>query len=114
MLKVVHGGLNNSQSRSGSLWAGDLSRWGILPISVILQTGIGIWLAVGWLIFPDFNCVFIPVKHARVLGWHTRHGHLQARCLTRGHWLAWYINCMYNSSIMKDAESGNIMHGHCE
>ena len=35
--------------------------------------------------FPDFNCVSIPVKHARVLGWHTRHGHLQARCLTRGH-----------------------------
>ena len=47
MLKVVHGGLNYLQSRSGSLWAGDLSRWGILPISVILQTGIGIWLAVG-------------------------------------------------------------------
>ena len=48
-------------------------------------------LAYSWLkqkkclIFPDFNCVFIPVKHARALGWHTRHGHLQARCLTRGH-----------------------------
>ena len=47
MLKVVHGGLNYLQSRSGSLMAGDLSRWGILPISVILQTEIGIWLAVG-------------------------------------------------------------------
>ena len=32
---------------SGSLWAGDLSRLGILTISVILQTEIGIWLAVG-------------------------------------------------------------------
>ena len=28
-------------------WSGDLSRWGILPISVILQTGIEIWLAIG-------------------------------------------------------------------
>ena len=34
--------------------------------------------------FPDFNGVSIPVKHARVLRWHTRHGHLQVRCLTRG------------------------------
>ena len=45
-------------------------------------------LACCWLkqkIVSDFNCVSIPVKHARVLGWHTRHGHLQARCLTRGH-----------------------------
>ena len=33
---------------------------------------------------PDTNGVPIPVKHARVLGWHTRNGHLQARCLTRG------------------------------
>ena len=47
MLKVVHGGLNYLQSRSGSLWAGDLSSRGILPISVILQTEIGVWLAVG-------------------------------------------------------------------
>ena len=35
--------------------------------------------------FPDFNCVSIPVKHARVLRWHTRHAHPQARRLTRGH-----------------------------
>ena len=49
-------------------------------------------LACCWLkqkIVSDFFliliCVSIPVKHARVLGWHTRHGHLQARCLTRGH-----------------------------
>ena len=35
--------------------------------------------------FPDFNCVSMPDKHARVLGWHTRHGHLQAMCFTRGH-----------------------------
>ena len=34
--------------------------------------------------FPDLNGVSIPVKHARVLGRHTRLGHLQARCLTRG------------------------------
>ena len=34
--------------------------------------------------FPDFNGVSIPVKHARVLRWHTRHGQLQVRCLTRG------------------------------
>ena len=34
--------------------------------------------------FPDCNCVSIPVEQARVLGWHTRHGHLQARCLTCG------------------------------
>ena len=34
--------------------------------------------------FPDFNGVSIPVKHARVLRWHTRHGHLKVRCLTRG------------------------------
>ena len=80
MLKVVHGGLNHLQSRSGSLWAGDLSRWGILQISVILQTEI--WDLAD---FPDFNCVSIPVKHALVLEWYTRHGHLQARCLTRGH-----------------------------
>ena len=33
---------------------------------------------------PDFNGVSIPFKYARVLGWHTRHGQLQARCLTRG------------------------------
>ena len=88
MLKVVHGGLNYLQSRSGSLWAGDLSRWGILPISVSLPTEIGIWLAVGLTKigtdFPDFNGVSIPVKYARVLGWHTRHGHLQVRCLARG------------------------------
>ena len=34
--------------------------------------------------FPDFKGVSIPVKHARVLRWHTRHGHLQVRCLTHG------------------------------
>ena len=59
-----------------------------------------IWPAVGRKLklvdtdFPDCNCVSIPVKHARVLGWHIRHGHLQAMCLTRGHWLAWFINYM--------------------
>ena len=26
------------------------------------------WLKKKCLIFPDFTCVFIPVKHARVLG----------------------------------------------
>ena len=44
--------------------------------------------------FPDCNCVSIPVKHARVHGWHTRHGHLQVRCLTRGRSLFWFINYM--------------------
>ena len=57
--------------------------------------------------FPDFKGVSIPVKYARVLRWHTRHGHLQVRCLTRGLRLALYIN-MCNSITMKDAESGNI------
>ena len=65
-----------------------MSRWGILPISVFLQTEIGVWLVlVETKIvtdFPDFNGVSILVKYTRVLGWHTRHGHLQARCLTRG------------------------------
>ena len=55
--------------------------------------------------FPDFNGVSIPVKHACVLKWHTRHGHLQVRCVTRG--LALYIN-IRNSIIMKNAESDNI------
>ena len=70
MLKVVPGGLNYLQSRSGSLWAGNISRWGILPISVFLQTEIGVWLVlVETKIvtdFPDFNGVSIPVKHDRL------------------------------------------------
>ena len=82
-----------------------------------LQTEIGVWLSVVETKivtdFPDFNGVSIPVKYTRVLRWHTRHGHLQARCLTRGLSLAWYINYMSNCIIMKDSESGNI-HGHCE
>ena len=88
MLKVVHGGLNYLQCRSGSLWARDLSRWGIFPISVTLLTEIGIWLGVVETKivtnFPDFNGASIPVKYARILGRHTSHGHLKARCLTRG------------------------------
>ena len=46
---------------------------------------VSVYMTIGPTLVPDFNCVSIPVKHARVLGWHTRHGHLQARYLTRGH-----------------------------
>ena len=72
MLKVVDGGLNYLQSRSGSLCAGNLSRWGILPnqcdpsdrdrnlVCCFVETKIVTD-------FLDLNGDYIPVKYTRVI-----------------------------------------------